>query len=138
MGVKATVEYQGDLICKSTHGPSGQSIITEAPVDNGGQGRYFSPTDLVGVSAATCAMTIIGIAAKNNGLDVAGMTAEVEKEMVADPVRRIAKLIMTINLPAHLSEADRQKLEAAGNGCPVKKSLHPDCEFIVEYRYKNL
>ena len=81
MGVKMTVGYQGDLICKSTHGPSGNSIITEAPVDNGGQGRYFSPTDLVGAATASCMLTVIGIVAQRNNLDVSGMSAEVEKEI---------------------------------------------------------
>lgn len=61
MGVRMKAEYQGDLICKATHEPSGNSITTEAPVDNGGQGRYFSPTDLVGAAMASCILTIISI-----------------------------------------------------------------------------
>ena len=39
--------YDGDLSCIATHGPSGCELRTDAPVDNAGKGRSFSPTDLM-------------------------------------------------------------------------------------------
>jgi hypothetical protein len=44
--VNIQIEYQGDLHCKATHGPSGVELSTDAPRDNQGRGESFSPTDL--------------------------------------------------------------------------------------------
>ena len=65
----ATVKakYLGDLRLECTHLQSGTKIITDAPTDNNGKGEAFSPTDLCSTSLAACAMTIMGIYAKNDG-----------------------------------------------------------------------
>ena len=47
MSVRIDVVYQGDLRCSATHAPSGETLVTDAPVDNHGKGESFSPTDLV-------------------------------------------------------------------------------------------
>ena len=72
----ATVKakYLGDLRLECTHLQSGTKIITDAPTDNNGKGEAFSPTDLCSTSLAACAMTIMGIYAKNNGIDLTRST----------------------------------------------------------------
>jgi putative redox protein len=123
MSVKVIGNYEGNLRVNLTHGPSKAEIRTVAPIDNNGDGTLFSPTDLVGAALGSCAMTVIAIVAEKSGLDVTGMSMEVEKEMIADPDRRINFLQVKINLPAHLKTNERQKLERAGLACPVKNSL---------------
>jgi len=56
--------------------------------------------------------------------------------MIADPKRRIARLALTVTLPASLSVADRRALEAAGNACPVKESLDPRTDVVITYLYE--
>ena len=56
-----SVEYIGDLRTKSIHQKSSSELITDAPLDNEGSGRKFSPTDLVTSSLASCMLTIIAI-----------------------------------------------------------------------------
>ena len=41
------VIYQSNLRTEAVHLSSGNTIITDAPVDNEGKGEAFSPTDLV-------------------------------------------------------------------------------------------
>ena len=137
MAVEIDIEYEGGLHCTATHGPSGQSITTDAPVDNGGKGEFFSPTDLVATAQATCLMTIMGLVARDNSLDLTGMRARITKEMAADTPRRISSLTVTIAMPegSHFSKADRARLENAGKVCPVKQSLHPDMDVIIDFVY---
>ena len=61
MAVSISVNYEGGLRCRATHGPSQNQFITDAPVDNHGKGESFSPTDLVATALATCMATVIGI-----------------------------------------------------------------------------
>ena len=58
--------YRGELRTEATHIRSGQSIITDAPLDNEGKGEAFSPTDLVVTALGTCIITVMGIVAQRN------------------------------------------------------------------------
>jgi putative redox protein len=134
--VEIKMKYVGDLACEVEHGPSGTRMTTDAPLGNQGQARSFSPTDLLGVSLSTCVMTIMGIASKQRGWDLGHPTAKVEKSMIADPHRRIAKLEIAISgLPASFDERQRETLEQAGSGCPVEHSLHPDTEVVLDFHW---
>lgn len=132
--VTITARYEGDLRTTAVHGPSGATLPTDAPKDNEGQGRHFSPTDLVGTAMATCMLTIMGIAARRAGLDIAGATATVEKHMAADP-RRIRRLPVTIAVPGRFTPEQRALLEAAARGCPVHRSLHPDVDAPIVFEW---
>jgi putative redox protein len=133
--VNIQIEYQGDLHCNATHGPSGTELSTDAPKDNQGRGESFSPTDLVATALGTCMLTIMGIAARTLNIDVSGATATVEKEMTAALPRRIQRLVVKIHLPNAPSPADREKLERAAAACPVHKSLHPDVQVPIEFTW---
>jgi putative redox protein len=131
--VSIQVEYQGDLHCKATHGPSGALFTTDAPKDNQGRGESFSPTDLVATALGSCMLTVMGIAARTLQIDISGATASVEKEMTTAPPRRIQRLTVKIHIPHALSAVDMEKLERAAHICPVHKSLHPDVEVPIKF-----
>ena len=133
--VTITSRYDGGLRCTSTHGPSQVTLITDAPVDNHGKGESFSPTDLVATAVANCMMTVMAIAAERHGVDVKGATVTIGKEMSSDSPRRIVglKSVMTIPLPA--DHHQRSLLEAAALACPVKKSISPEIDASVEFRW---
>ena len=104
----STVTYLGELRTEATHLFSGTKIITDAPLDNQGKAEAFSPTDLCATSLASCAMTIMGISARNHGIDMNGAKAEVTKVMAADP-RRISQVILKFVMPKN-DYSDTQKL----------------------------
>ena len=131
--VKVSSIYEGGLRCRAAHGPSGTTLLTDAPVDNHGKGESFSPTDLVATALGACMMTVMGIVAERHGVDLAGMTAETEKVMTAQPPRRIASLRTRITIPLPADHAQRQALEQAAHACPVHKSLHPDIDAALEF-----
>lgn len=136
--IEVTATYDGDLRCVATHGPSRSVLFTDAPVDNHGKGEAFSPTDLVATALATCMMTVIGIVARREGLELRGMHARVEKHMVTEPTRRIGHLPVRVSIPGKLTPEQRRKLEAAARSCPVHKSLHPDVSAPIEFTYPDV
>ena len=134
MIVESTGRYIGGLGTRMTHGPSGASIRTAAPLDNHGDGSAFSPTDLAAAAFASCMVTIMGIEAREADIDLAGLTFSVEKHMAADP-RRIARLPVTINMPQGLSTEQREHLESAAHSCPMCSSLASAMERPVRFVY---
>jgi len=133
--VEIDVAYQGDLRTRSQHGPSGRELETDAPVDNQGRGESFSPTDLLATALGTCMLTVMGIVARREGWDLEGARARVEKHMVADPVRRVGRLVLSFELPAGLAANARAVLEEAARTCPVKQSIHPEIETELSFRW---
>lgn len=133
MTVTITGRYLGGLKTELTHGPSGATLTTAAPVDNEGDGSSFSPTDLVAAALGACMLTLIGIAARRRGFDLTGLSFSLEKHMVSDP-RRIGTVPATVRMPAGLSPDDRTFLERAALTCPVHRTL-PEVEKPVVFEY---
>ncbi len=133
--VETTIEYEGDLECRAVHGPSGTVLMTDAPVDNMGKGRSFSPTDLVGTALGSCILTILGIVGQRNNIELKGTKVAVCKEMASEPVRRIGCLTVDVHVPCEVAEEDRRRLVRAVEVCPVKQSLHPDIDIRIRFRW---
>lgn len=138
MSVTIDAIYQGGLRTTATHGPSSATLGTDAPVDNGGSGAAFSPTDLVATALGTCVLTTMGLVAERHGIDLTGMTVRVVKEMTTKPRRRIASLATEIVVPAAAVPQPelRARLEAAAGKCPVHASLHPEIDAPLTFRYE--
>lgn len=128
--------YKGGLRTTAQHLASGNTIITDAPVDNNGKGEAFSPTDLVASALGSCMMTIMGIVANRAGIDIDGIAVETTKIMAAEP-RRIAEVVLDFTMPAGKTYSDKEKamLENAARTCPVALSLHPDIKQTVTFQY---
>ena len=126
--VEISIKYLGDLRCEARHEPSGMVITTDAPVDNEGRGESFSPTDLAATSLGACMLTIMGIAARKQGVDLGDTQVKVLKEMTPKPPRRIAKLTVVFTIPLPASHEKRAMLEEAARNCPVHLSLDPGVE----------
>ena len=128
------VMYLGGLRTESTHLKSGDSFFTDAPTDNNGKGEAFSPTDTVATGLASCMMTVMGIKARDMGVDMTGTTANVTKTMASDP-RRISKIEVVLEFPFEADNKTRKILERIANTCPVHYSLHPDIEKDITFNW---
>ena len=133
--VKVEVEYQGGLRCNAVHEPSSSRMLTDAPVDNHGQGASFSPTDLVATALGTCMLTTMGIVAEREGWNLRGARVTVEKGMVQAPLRRVGRLEVTIRIPGKFDERARALLEKTALTCPVQQSLSPAIEVPVTFEW---
>lgn len=128
------VTYEAGLRTVATHLLSGNSVITDAPPDNHGKGQAFSPTDMCATSLAACMLTVMGIYAEKNNIELHGAKAEVTKVMAVNP-RRISKVKVDLFLPPSIHVEERKKLENIGLNCPVTKSLHPEIEQDITFHY---
>ncbi|HVD97695.1 MAG TPA: OsmC family protein [Cytophagaceae bacterium] len=133
-----TTTYLGELRTEGKHLKSGNTLVTDAPIDNNGKGEAYSPTDLVCAALSSCILTTMGIVANRDGIDMKGMTAEVTKIMAVSP-RRIAEIVVNMKLPEEkvnrLSEKNKQVLKHSAHTCPVALSLHPDTKQTLLFNF---
>lgn len=129
------VVYEGSLGTSSTHLKSGTIIRSDAPIDNQGKGKAFSPTDTVANALASCMFTIMGIKARDNGWNIEQSSAEVTKIMSSDP-RRISGIKVHFQMQHQaLEEKARKILERAAATCPVAYSIHPEIEVETTFNW---
>ena len=131
--VKISIDYEGGLHCVATHGPSGDRLATDAPVDNEGKGEAFSPTDLVAAALGACIATTMAIVAGRKGIELSGSSVDVGKEMSAEPPRKISRLKVKVVVPLAADHPVREVLEAAARRCPVARSLDPGVDVPLEF-----
>ncbi len=130
----STIIYKGGLRTEMKHLQSGTIVETDAPVDNNGKGERFSPTDLVATALGSCMLTIMGISANTQGVNIDGSEMEITKIMTAAP-RKIGEIIVKVKIKGQetYSEKDQIILERAALTCPVYLSLHEDVKKTVEF-----
>lgn len=130
-----TIKYLGELRTQGTHLRSGNEVITDAPPDNNGRGEAYSPTDLLCHSLAACMMTLMGIQARKEQVDLAGLTANITKIMDSNP-RRVKEVILEFTIPGlNATAIQREKLKRAALTCPVALSLSENLKQTVSFNF---
>jgi len=80
-------------------------------------------------------MTIMGIKAMDNGIDLVGTEIEITKIM-ADAPRRVAEVIMEFNfLKKGYTEEEKQLIESVAGISPVPLSVHPDLKQTIVFNW---
>lgn len=127
--------YLGNLRTSSEHIQSGTTILTDAPVDNNGKGETFSPTDLVSSALGSCMVTIMGIVAARDQLELDGLTWEVTKIMQSSP-RKIQEIIIDFHWENPVDDqVMRKKLKNAARTCPVALSLDSTIKQTINFNF---
>ena len=134
MNNQIEITYEGNLRTRANHLASGSEILTDAPIDNQGKGEKFSPTDLVATALGSCMLTIMGITANVQNIDISGTKVKVEKTMSKDP-RKIARINIEIIFGTIISDKHKTILERAALNCPVNKSLSSEVKKNLEFLY---
>ncbi len=127
--------YLGNLRTEMIHLQSDTKVISDAPVDNNGKGEAFSPTDLVAAALGSCMVTIMGIVAEREQVQLEGLKWETTKIMASDP-RRIAEIIVNFYWDNPVEDPKIiQKLKNAAKTCPVALSLDPKLVQTVNFDF---
>ncbi|MBU6338568.1 MAG: OsmC family protein [Rickettsiales bacterium] len=135
MSITIKTKYLGELRTSSIHLKSGNSLITDAPIDNKGKGEAFSPTDLLAASLASCMFTIMGIVANQHEMNIEGASCDVTKIMSANP-RKVSEIIVHFTFPKNnFDEKQKEMLRNAAFTCPVALSLHDDLKKTVTFDF---
>ena len=81
-------------------------------------------------------LTIMGIKARDAGLDITGISLKTTKVMASAP-RRVSELQVEFEMPEKdFTQDERNLLETAALTCPVALSLHPDLKQSVVFNWK--
>ncbi|HEY3266910.1 MAG TPA: OsmC family protein [Armatimonadota bacterium] len=128
------VVYEGKRRCE-TRFKDLAWFATDAPARYGGREEEGSPTDLVAAALGSCILTVLSTLAEPQGINVNGAAATVRKEMTDGRPRRISRLTLDIRVPVTVTDAQRAAFEAGVHACPVKQSLHPDIEVVLNFRW---
>ena len=107
--------------CNIVHQYSNTSIQTDGPFEWGGQGRTFSPTDLVAAALGSCILSILEPAFERNGYDPKKIKLDVLKELSKNP-HRIESISISITYSGELKDSFRRKALKMVEICPVKKA----------------
>ena len=79
-------------------------------------------------------LTIMGITANVQSIDISGTKVKVEKIMGKDP-RKIATINIEIIFKNSISDKHKIILERAANHCPVAKTLDGNIEENIKFIY---
>ena len=134
--VTSLITYKNGLTTEAIHQKSGTQIITDAPTDNNGLGRTFSPTDLLATALGSCMLTLMGIRANASDLNVDDAKASVTKVMGSNP-RCVSEVKIEIEIiDRGFSDAQKGLLERAALTCPVALSLSDSLKQTVSFSYR--
>ncbi|MDE5831851.1 MAG: OsmC family protein [Desulfovibrio sp.] len=132
---KITGEYLGDLRIDCVREDNGAKLTLESLFENFGGESHFSPTDLVALGLASCALNTIGIYCHRREIDIDGAIFSVGKTMATQP-NRIAKIRTVFTFPAKgYNEKERAGIERCLRSCPVHNSLSErmEQEFVFNW-----
>ena len=85
----------------------------------------------------------MGIAAKREGWEIGGITAEIDKKMTLKGPREIKSIAIKLFMPIDLSIEKLRVLQIATEDCPVIRSLKSSLKVTVKWttnkrKYQNV
>lgn len=121
-------KYLGNLSSELVHNESGVKINVD------GHGKSFSPVDLTAASLGACMMAMMAYTAESKGINLEGMSVEIDKVM-ADAPRRIGEINIVVNFTQTYTDKEKILLQKSAETCPVKKTLSSECKINVTMNF---
>ena len=130
-----TGKYLGNLRIKCRDESNGSELELESMFENFGGNSAFSPTDILALSLASCALNTIAIYCRLREIDIDGASFTVDKTMETKP-NRVAKIRAAFEFPAKgYTEKERAGIEHSLRSCPVHNSLSENMEQEFIFRW---
>ena len=100
-------------------------LVTDEPVEVGGDGSAPAPHELLPAALASCVSTTLVMYARRKGWELGQVHVDVSYDHRARPRRAD----ITIGLGADLSGQQLELLEKVAAACPVRRSIETEFEF---------
>lgn len=122
------ISFPGGVAVQADY--KGFSVVSDQPEANGGANQAPSPFDLFLISLGNCAGFFALRFCQQRELDTTGLGLTLSTER--DPeTKKLAKVSMTIQLPAGFPEKYRGAIIKATDQCAVKKAILDPPQFEV-------
>jgi putative redox protein len=100
-------------------------LITDEPVDVGGDGSAPAPHELIPAALASCVSTTLVMYARRKDWELGEVRVDVSYDHRATPRRADIR----ISLAADLSTEQLELLDKVAAACPVRRSIETEFEF---------
>lgn len=97
-------------------------VVTDQPVDDGGDDAGPSPVELFVGSLASCIAYFVARFCARHGLAYEGMAVSAEWSMAQRP-HRVGSMTIRVHLPGSVTDSQRERLVRVAEGCTVHRSL---------------
>jgi putative redox protein len=126
---KISSSIKKELYKIESKSPTGNSIIADEPVDQGGKDMGFSPQELLAAALAACTSATVRMYAdqKNWSLDEVKIDVDLERDD-AENKTIISRKIQFIGA---LDKDQEKRLLSVANACPVHKILSSPVEITT-------
>lgn len=118
--MKLTAVYHSSTRYDITNGK--HRVITDQPVEDGGQEAGMSPVELFVGSLAGCVGYFVGQFCGRHGIPREGLSVEAEWAMAEGP-HRVGRIDIGIHLPHRITSDQRERLLKVAHGCTVHQSI---------------
>ncbi len=97
-------------------------MVTDQPIEDGGQDAGPSPVELFVGSLASCVAYFVGSFCARHHIPYDDLSIDVEWNMAEHP-HRVGQIDLAIHLPHCLSSEVKERLLKVAHGCTVHQSL---------------
>lgn len=108
------------------------TMITDEPVDKGGQNKGFNPFEILATSLASCTAATLRMYIDRKEWDVEKINVEVELENFPLTKRAIFKRDVSFE-GTNLDEEKLKRLRTIADACPIHKILTNDIEILTKF-----
>ncbi|RKS97310.1 OsmC family protein [Chryseobacterium defluvii] len=107
-------------------------LVTDEPVDKGGQNKGFNPFEILATSLASCTAATLRMYIDRKEWDVEKINVEVDLENF--PITKLAVFKRDISFEGtNLDEEQLKRLHTIADACPVHKILTNDIEILTKF-----
>lgn len=106
-------------------------LITDEPIDKGGQNKGFNPFEILATSLASCTAATLRMYIERKEWDIEKINVEVELENF--PLTKRAIFKRDISFEGNLDDEQLKKLHTIADACPVHKLLTNDIEILTKF-----
>jgi putative redox protein len=114
----------------------GHRLVIDEPEVAGGANEGPSPTRTVAAALAACTAITLEMYGDRKDWDVGDVEVDVEMEYAETGVPRSFEV--TIRLPAHLTDEQKDRIRTIAGKCPVHRLLKHEADITISDRVEQL